>query len=375
MSKKDLFTIDLKVFKLSEDALFDYVYRQMKLRFGVDNVKATDYYIWVRNGGKILLDSHLDVVYNWNRTGNDMVVNKFGYLWSPVGIGGDDRCGVQIMLWIAKSRNADKFDYLFTTGEESGCIGAKKFSSDVKNLDCDYYFMIGLDREKSDFVVYRYNDDEWVNYIAKVTGRSKGIGSVSDISHIDLGVMGVNLGIGYVNNHWGAGEYVVVKDMVRAYNDVIKLMNDAYSSGKKWVYEVKVIDNWRYKWDWQIDYKDELLTGVFRRDWNYDLCYMCGIEYSEWVNEYGVKVCSNCIADNLIGVKNVKINRSSLSNVYYKFGEYGICSSCNRVDDLYVFVDDAAYVMCINCVNAYKTEYEKNGIRIVYMGSVNSIEF
>ena len=48
--------------------------------------------------------------------------------------------------------------------------------------------------------------------------------------------MGVNLGVGYFNNHSGESEYVLIDLMVKAFEDGLKLIKDLEESGRKWKY-------------------------------------------------------------------------------------------------------------------------------------------
>ena len=54
-----------------------------------------------------------------------MLLGRRAVAMSPQGIGGDDRCGVWMILQILRTANCH---VLFCEDEEVGCVGAKKFT-------------------------------------------------------------------------------------------------------------------------------------------------------------------------------------------------------------------------------------------------------
>lgn len=257
--KKTKLLLDMNIFKMSELKLQEYLYKIFK-KDGRWDVVLKDSYLYLRGGGKVLINCHMDVVYSWSLTGNDKVYFIDNYIWSPKGCGGDDRCGVQIAKWFIDNNNfAKDCDFLFTRGEERGLVGAREFVKDWKDT-VDYLALIGLDREGTGFVLYSYeygvNGMKWKDYIEKITGRKCEKGSVSDISAMtSFGVKGVNLGVGYKNNHWAGAEYVVVSDMTKCYVDLKKLVKDLIVNDYKWKHEDLWIEQWQNKWKWDWDWK------------------------------------------------------------------------------------------------------------------------
>ena len=230
--------IDKEIFMLNEYDLKRYLRDEFVKIFPDAEFDDSENYLFIRNGGKVLVVSHLDVKYEWSkgREGNtDIKILENGRMESINGIGGDDRAGVQVMYWMA--RLGCKVEYLFTLGEENRCIGAKEFGRKYDNRSLDYYAMIEFDRRGCDFVLYQYEDESWEEYIRSITGREKGEGRGSDIKYLDgLGIMGVNLGVGYFNEHGGESEYVDIDLMVKALRDGLKLIEDLERSGKKWLF-------------------------------------------------------------------------------------------------------------------------------------------
>lgn len=103
----------------------------------------------------------------------------------------DDRLGVFTIL-DCLPRLGISVDVLLTENEEFGLSTAASFTPYKK-----YNWMVGFDRRGTDTVTYQYN---WKG-ILKDYFRS-GVGTYSDIVDLDhLGCLGLNVGIGYYNEH------------------------------------------------------------------------------------------------------------------------------------------------------------------------------
>ena len=88
------------------------------------------------------------------------------------------------------------FDWLLTTGEESGLSTAAFFDAPK-----EYRWIIEFDRGGTDVVMYHYEDPECVHRV-RACGAKVGRGSFSDISYLDhLGVKAFNWGVGYRDYH------------------------------------------------------------------------------------------------------------------------------------------------------------------------------
>ncbi len=340
MSKK----IDLMVFSYSEAYLKKYIYLMHKdnVKFNVYNKENYLFFRQKNNDAKVLIDCHLDVVYNWNKTGNDRVyiTDDKRYLWSPYGIGGDDRAGVHIALWLMNSKVSKYCDFVFTNSEESGCIGASVFNNDWKGK-VNYLALIGLDREGRDFVVYHYYDSEWIKFIEKVTNRKMSIGSYSDIAEFEFGVCGVNLGIGYYNNHRGSAEYVSIEDMLRCYSDAKKLIEEIVKVDKKWVYTA-------YK-----TYGKEFIKS-YR-----GVCSACGISnvdtfISKDYKDYS-EYCFSCL--NEFYGEAIRFESVLGQEIVYPLFK-DVCNYCGEIVQCTYDYDFG--VMCFKCLSEVRTkEYSK----------------
>lgn len=173
---------------------------------------------------KVMLVSHLDTVHK--HTPDIICTSGNGdIIMSPHGIGGDDRCGVYIILQLLKMLPF-KPDILFTTDEEIGGVGASGFIDDFPEPISPINYMVEFDRRgNEDCVFYDCDNREFVDFVESF-GFKEEYGSYSDIATIgpQWGVASVNLSSGYYNAHT-TSEYVVKSDMEsiikRAYNMLV----------------------------------------------------------------------------------------------------------------------------------------------------------
>lgn len=164
-------------------------------------------FILVRGTAPILLVAHLDTVHE--KPVRQICKTADGnILMSPQGIGGDDRCGVYVLVTVFDLAGDNKPWLLFTCNEEIGGLGADAFCKAYRKgklpPDLDKLkLIVEIDRRGSNDAVYYdcYNLD-FENYISG-KGFKTASGSFSDISYIapELGKAAVNLSSGYYNAH------------------------------------------------------------------------------------------------------------------------------------------------------------------------------
>lgn len=207
-------------------------------RFKQDNLKSWladilpgsivgDGYVYYEGTFPVLLTAHMDTVhmrqcdkvkYEWD-TKNDRTIcsNKYG-------IGGDDRCGIYMILKILDRINCS---VLFCEDEETGSIGAHKFvkSELCESLKGKFKYIIELDRANSkDAVFYDDDNQEFHNFILEDYWK-EACGSWSDICTLSpaLDVSSVNFSCGYYHAHT-TNEYVILEEMERNIEEVVKLL-------------------------------------------------------------------------------------------------------------------------------------------------------
>ena len=179
-------------------------------------INVDDGYVFAKGDVPVLLIAHMDTARNEipevilkQPTENGTRICAENSL-----IGGDDRCGVWMIMNIIKKV---KCNVLFLEDEEIGCVGARKFASSEHTtyINENVSFMIELDRRgKNDCVFYSNDNRDFIKYIEEKTGTKESIGSMSDISVImpETGVAGVNLSCGYYKEHT-KDEYIMIDEM------------------------------------------------------------------------------------------------------------------------------------------------------------------
>lgn len=122
---------------------------------------------------------------------------------------------------------------IFTTDEEKGGLGAMALTSAMKEPFADIKYLIQLDRSgTNDCVFYDCDNPEFTKYVESF-GFTESIGSFSDISELCpiWGVAGVNLSVGYENEH-SVSETLHINPML-ATIEKVKHMLDAAKSLKE----------------------------------------------------------------------------------------------------------------------------------------------
>ena len=181
-------------------------------------------FLYAEGNAPYMLVAHLDTVHK--QPPSIICYSKDGnYMMSPQGIGGDDRCGVYIILELLK-RLPFKPYVLFTMDEEIGGLGANAFVDYISTVNIPKFkYIVEYDRKgDKDCVSYGCGNEVFVEFVEKF-GFKEAYGTFSDISKIApaLGVAAVNLSSGYYNPHTNY-EYVSIKDMHETINASVKML-------------------------------------------------------------------------------------------------------------------------------------------------------
>lgn len=162
-------------------------------------VIETKFYITCEGEIPIGLVAHLDTVFP--HPPKEVFFDPcHNVLYSPQGLGADDRAGVFAIIKIVQSGLRPHI--ILTTDEELGGLGANQLGLQ----DCpfkDLRYLIELDRRGSDdCVFYDCDNKDFADYIENF-GFTTAWGSFSDISILcpDWGIAGVNLSVGYRDEH------------------------------------------------------------------------------------------------------------------------------------------------------------------------------
>lgn len=154
-------------------------------------------YLYAAGDVPVLLVAHLDTVHQ--EKPSIICRSEDGrYIMSPQGIGGDDRCGVYMILQIL---NEVRCHVLFCEDEETGGVGARAFAR--SGLDVDVNFIVEMDRRgNNDAVFYDCDNREFAEFVCSF-GFTEASGSFSDISVVApyLNAAAVNISAGYYSEH------------------------------------------------------------------------------------------------------------------------------------------------------------------------------
>ena len=211
--------------KKTQKELIDILPKKL-IEAGYTDIVAGDGYIYAKGNVPVLLTAHMDTVHKTPVQDFYEYVNEKGQhvLASPQGIGGDDRCGIYMILDIIKEH---KCSVLFCEDEETGGIGSRKFCKTefIHDLE-DMKYLIELDRMNgNDAVFYDCDNSEFTEFIEENTGYKEAYGSFSDISNLApmCKVAAVNLSCGYYHAHT-LEEEVIVEEMLHTIEAVKKLL-------------------------------------------------------------------------------------------------------------------------------------------------------
>lgn len=341
-----------KIFKASEATLFRNLPKLLGKYYKEDNIivhnnNNSSSFIYAKGTEPYMLVAHLDTVHkNLCTKINYSFVKINGkittHISSPQGIGGDDRCGVILILSLLQNTKL-RPSILFTCGEETGGHGAREFTKVIKTINDN--FIIEFDRKGSNDVV-RYSDDniELTKALEEV-GFKLSYGSFSDISIIapHYGISAVNLSSGYYNAHT-TNEYVVLEEM----EDILNMSYNFLTSTKinsVYKYKEKVYSYFSMYADnsWytppRSSYQEPInQLSLFDNMSHCDLCGTLSDNKDLSDTSDGSLVCSIC-ADYLVDT-----------------GDYVRCPDCDTV----VYKEDTEDGFCIYCGHVFENNNKEN---------------
>ena len=185
------------IFKLSQDELHKLLFHYLSKYY--KNPVQTEDYIYAEGNIPIALVAHLDTVFD-NPPKHIFFDHDQDVMWSPNGMGADDRAGVFAIIKIIS--HGFRPHIIFTHDEELGGDGAFFLGENPIPFD-DLRYIIELDRQGiDDCVFYDCGNETFYNYVESF-GFQFARGSFTDISFIcpKWDIAGVNLSVGYVNEH------------------------------------------------------------------------------------------------------------------------------------------------------------------------------
>lgn len=290
LNEKDYQLIE-RLVSLSQRQLKQVMTKFLRKRY--KNVITTRDYIVAIGDVPIALVAHMDTVFK-----NPVSVLYYdkdkNVMWSPDGLGADDRAGVFAIIKILQ--DGYRPSVILTTDEEKGGIGAGKLA-DKKCPIPGLKYMIELDRRGiDDCVFYDCYNEEFIKYVEGF-GFKEQWGSFSDISFLmdRWNVCGVNLSVGYMNEH-SVSETLCITHLMNTINKV-KIMLEETD-----IPEFEYID---YTYDYMSTYRGQ--PGYFKYSDIYGQhCSKCRQLYSEYElfpvkgsNDIVKYICPDCIVGNV----------------------------------------------------------------------------
>ena len=217
----------LNIFKFPQDKLKSALTCHLRDK-GYSPI-SDDGFVYAAGEVPVLLVAHMDTVHK--RTPDIICVSEDkSIMMSPYGIGGDDRCGITMILEIIKELRCH---VLFTEDEEIGGVGAGKFCA--SGIKPKINFIIEFDRaHERDAVYYELDNEVFAETIEKY-GFKRDYGSYSDIVDIApvLGCAAVNLSCGYYNAHT-QHEFVSIPQMYAQVERAKKLIANECNNFFEW---------------------------------------------------------------------------------------------------------------------------------------------
>ena len=271
--------------RTSEQSLLKVM--KVALKKYYSDVFATKDWIFCEGKISLMLVAHMDTVFKAppKKIYHD---EKQHIIWSPQGLGADDRAGVFAILKILES--GARPHILLTTKEEKGGFGALLFLKSVPNPPCDIKYIVELDRRgEDDCVFYGCANKDFQSFIESY-GFYTEWGIFSDISDIcpRWGIAGVNLSVGYENEH----SFIETLNTEYLYNTIEKVKN--------MIKDIHEAPYFEYKED-----MDSFYYGYGRSHIQY-LCSKCKMPFPE-EEIFAIKtkaggfkyMCPDCIGNDI----------------------------------------------------------------------------
>lgn len=223
---------DFKLFtglvKLTQNDLHQKLYKFLKRYYKKENIINTEDYLIGIGDVPIGLVAHMDTVFD-SPPEHIYYDDRKWTFWSPEGLGADDRAGIFIILKVLMSGVLPTV--IFTTNEELGGLGASQLIEDYPEAPAELKYLVQLDRRHNkDAVFYDCKNEDFIEYIENY-GFIYEDGIFSDISIICpiWNIAGVNLSVGYLNEH----TYIETLDMAAALNtfkQVLAMIDNSFSA-------------------------------------------------------------------------------------------------------------------------------------------------
>jgi len=289
--------------------------------------------------GLPLLSAHLDTVQDIDDANLASLIEIYkDEIIKGVGIiGGDDKCGIYIILEILRAKKYE-VNFAFTVQEEVGSRGSQFLCKNkAKELKKCTYGLI-IDRRGSGDIICFDNDygtiefEETLEKIGKEYGYQPDIGLYSDADNYNKFMSCANLSAGYYNAH-SKGEYVVLsqlKNTMDYVENIIKNVHERFKQPEsKYFYKgatgrrgKTTTERYYNQYDnvydsWYDEYDKEIAEYLSIEDAlnKPRVCSICGDEFEEvyYVETIDQYMCKNCLVNLIDNI--LKIDSNLIYNV------------------------------------------------------------
>lgn len=328
-----------QIVRATQEELLNEILIEKMGTLGMTDYVHTPEYLMYHGNVPVMLVAHLDTVHQ----SPVATISKFQGTWSsPQGIGGDDRCGIYMILDLIEALPFKPY-VLFPTDEEIGCVGTKKFLQDYPVNEFDIKFLIEFDRKgRDEAIFYDCDNKDFHTFILDNTSYKKGFGSYTDICHImeTWDVAGVNFSCGYYSAHT-LSESVKTGEMMNTIRVVYTLLEKLdFEALPHYPAEIKP----RYSYNYGTSYGNSYYNNVFNWE-DY---------YSSLESDSGTKSnLGQALATSLNEANATAYEQSMLRAFYYgTWGgvEYYSCE-CGALVDKETFKQNEYY--CSDCYESF----------------------
>lgn len=278
------------IFSLTQKSLLYTMENFLKNKY--KKVVRTKKFLYAIGEIPVALVAHCDTVFK--KPPEDIFYDNYkNVMWSPDGLGADDRAGIWAIIKIIRAGLRPHI--ILTTDEEMGGIGASHFINACPKPFANIKYLIQLDRRgANDCVFYDCYNEKFIDYVESF-GFTENFGSFSDICIICPAwkIAGVNLSIGYQDEH-SFSETLWIGYMNQTINKVIRMLKVAESAPTFEYIENPYTQEWYLKYMNQENYKSETkcVCGKCKKIFcEYDVVPAKMVDGStKWI-------CGECIAD------------------------------------------------------------------------------
>lgn len=217
--------------------------KEILMKLGYKTIRQeNDLFLFAKGSIPVMVVAHVDIVHN-QQPSIIFHDQRYNVLWSPTGLGADDRAGVLGILNILEKGYRPYV--LFTNYEESGGAGAYSAADELKKIvkKNNIRYIIELDRKGAeDCVFYACSNKEFEEYI-NTFGFKTAAGVFSDISILCPAweIAGVNLSTGYYNHHT-TGELLYLNELEHTVDRVCSMLDNVPDKSFKYETVVRYID-------------------------------------------------------------------------------------------------------------------------------------